>query len=97
VSGEAWRRVKVPASLCPRITPQFLAEERAALGERWFRQEYGCNFEDVVGALLSAEGIAAMFANEGLLPLFDERPGPAGASPFAGPDDLQPLFTAGNL
>jgi hypothetical protein len=96
-SGEAWCRVKVPASLCPRITAAFLAEERAALGERWFRQEYGCSFEDVVGALLSSQGIAAMFRNEGLLPLFDEWPGPAGVSPFAGPDDLQPLFAAGEL
>jgi hypothetical protein len=96
-SGRGWARVKVPADRVPRISKEFLAEERAALGERWFRQEYGCSFEDVVGALLSSEGIAAMFGNDGLLPLFEERPGPADASPFAGPDDLQPLFATGEL
>src|SRR5437867_13419795 len=46
---EDWQRVEVPAALIPRITPEFLEEERRALGETWFRQEYCCAFEAPVG------------------------------------------------
>src|SRR5262249_34618642 len=40
----AWQRVRITAEECPRITREFLAEERQALGERWYRQEYLCSF-----------------------------------------------------
>src|SRR5262249_30273786 len=43
-----WKRVKITAELCPRISPEFLEEERRALGERWWRQEYFGSFEDAV-------------------------------------------------
>jgi hypothetical protein len=55
----SWERVRIPAEQCPRIDPGFLAEEERTLGPRWFRQEYGCSFEDVVGALFSEADIAA--------------------------------------
>lgn len=44
--GNHWDRIRVPASECPRIPPSFLEEERKALGDLWFRQEYGCEFID---------------------------------------------------
>src|SRR5207244_4416310 len=40
-----WERVKITAEECPRIPATFLAEERRALGERWYKQEYLCSFE----------------------------------------------------
>jgi hypothetical protein len=42
---EPWRRVKVTAAECGRIAPEFLAEERAAMGERLYSREYGCEFQ----------------------------------------------------
>jgi hypothetical protein len=45
---------------CPRISADFLEDERLALGERWFNQEYLCSFEDAVGAVFSHELIHAM-------------------------------------
>jgi len=45
--GEDWSRTEVPATLCPRIAPSFLAEERRQLGDLWFRQEYLCDFMDL--------------------------------------------------
>ncbi len=45
-SAEPWERFKVPATECPRISPAFLEEERRALGEWWYRQEYFCEFLD---------------------------------------------------
>jgi hypothetical protein len=55
----AWQRVKVTAHECPRITKEFLREERQAIGERWFRQEYLCSFEDTIDAVFSYEDIRA--------------------------------------
>lgn len=42
--GPDWERIRVPASECVRIAPRVLVEHRAAMGERWFRQEYCCEF-----------------------------------------------------
>lgn len=44
--GPDWHRVKITAHECPRISPAWLAAERARIGERWFRQEYLCEFVD---------------------------------------------------
>jgi hypothetical protein len=46
--GREWERVQVGADACPRIPRAFLQEERAAMGEQWFRQEYQCEFVDAV-------------------------------------------------
>jgi hypothetical protein len=43
-----WQRVEVPATMCPRIGPQFLAEEQAALGPWAYRQEYCCQFSETL-------------------------------------------------
>ena len=43
-SDEGWLRYEVAASLCPRIPKEFLEEERRAMGEWWFAQEYECKF-----------------------------------------------------
>jgi hypothetical protein len=47
--GDDWQRVEVPAEKVPRISADFLAEERRAMGESWFRQEYCCSFEAFEG------------------------------------------------
>ena len=41
---EDWRRVVVPATACPRFTPQQLESEKASLGARLFAQEFLCEF-----------------------------------------------------
>ncbi len=47
--GTDWARIEVSAERISRITPEFLAGERRALGASWFRQEYGCSFEALEG------------------------------------------------
>jgi hypothetical protein len=64
-----WERVKVTAPQCPRIPADFLAEERRALGERWFRQEYLCSFEDAVDAVFAYEDVQAALSDD-VQPLF---------------------------
>src|SRR5437588_583874 len=49
--GDDWARFEVPASQIPRILPHFLAEERRALGESWFQQEYCCSFGALHGVV----------------------------------------------
>src|SRR5206468_1062449 len=44
--GANWHRVKVPATQCPRIRPENLERDRKTMGDRWFRQEYLCEFAD---------------------------------------------------
>jgi hypothetical protein len=58
-SAEPWERFSVRAADCPRIPADFLAEERLALGPRWFRQEYECSFEDATSALFAYEDLVA--------------------------------------
>jgi hypothetical protein len=57
VSRHPWQRVSVSALSCPRISREFLEEERQALGDRFFSQEYLLSFEDAVDAVFSAADI----------------------------------------
>ena len=56
-----WQRFQVSADQVPRISPEFLTEERRALGSRWFEQEYMCTFGELEGAVFSREAIDRMF------------------------------------
>jgi hypothetical protein len=49
--GADWARIEVPAEKIPRISAEFLASERRALGESWYRQEYCCSFEALQGVV----------------------------------------------
>lgn len=64
-----WERILVTADQCPRITRNFLEEERISLGERWWLQEYFCSFQDTVGAVFSERDIQSMLNTE-VKPLF---------------------------
>jgi Terminase large subunit, T4likevirus-type, N-terminal len=69
--GVGWQRYEITASGCPRITSEFLAEERRSLPPRIFRQEYECSFEDVDDAVFSYEDVQAAISAE-VTPLFGE-------------------------
>jgi len=64
-----WHRVKVTAHDCPRISRAFLAEERAALGDFWFRQEYECEFSETSDQLFAHAVVQAAFTAD-VTPLF---------------------------
>jgi hypothetical protein len=44
VSTEPWQRISVPATSCPRLSPEFLAQEKRSMGQRWHDQEYFCSW-----------------------------------------------------
>ena len=66
--GPEWQRVKAAATECPRIGASFLEEERRALGERWFRQEYLCEFTENDESLFRTDDIQAAI-DHGIEPL----------------------------
>jgi hypothetical protein len=47
--GADWHRIEIPAERVGRISPAFLEQERRALGEMAYRQEYCCSFEAAQG------------------------------------------------
>ena len=63
-STEAWDRFEVPATACPRIRPEFLAEEQRTLGEWWYRQEYECTFLDAQSQAFRREDVDRAFSDE---------------------------------
>jgi hypothetical protein len=67
----SWERVCVKADQVPRISPEFLAEERRALGDRWFNQEFCCSFESTVDAVFDYRDIAAALSDD-VAPLFTQ-------------------------
>jgi hypothetical protein len=86
--GDTWQRILIPATQCPRISAQFLAEERRAMGDLWFRSEYLCEFTETVDSVFHYEDVIAMMSDE-VAPLFasDEDEGSE--------DDIAPLFSEG--
>ena len=66
----AWERVRVPASDCPRITPEFLEEEKRALGAARYAEEYELAFIDNDTMAFSTSIIDAAFNDPGVLPLW---------------------------
>jgi hypothetical protein len=69
--GTGWERYTITAAECPRIPPEFLAEEREALGEWWYAQEYECRFMEAVDSVFTSELIRAALSDE-VEPLFPE-------------------------
>ncbi len=67
--GGQWERLAVPATLCPRIAASFLEEERGSMGDRWFRQEYLCEFLEADDVLFSREMVERAVSKE-VKPLF---------------------------
>lgn len=62
-SGD-WERTKILATECPRITPEFLDEQRELLGEWRYRQEFLCEFVDTEEQFFSSAVIEAAMSRE---------------------------------
>jgi hypothetical protein len=62
--GQGWERYEVRAAECPRISSEFLANERRELGELLFSQEYELQFIDAESAVFSSELISTCFVDD---------------------------------
>jgi hypothetical protein len=68
-AGREWDRYEVPAEECPRISPEFLAEEREALPSWVYRQEYECSFEETSDQVFTHDMVQAAVTSD-VTPLF---------------------------
>ncbi|MBI3208795.1 MAG: hypothetical protein HYZ37_07825 [Candidatus Solibacter usitatus] len=59
-----WHKIELPATKCPRFSRAFLDEERQALGEPLFSQEYLCQFTDPEGSLFSYKLLEPAFTEK---------------------------------
>jgi hypothetical protein len=66
--GEGWERYRVSAEEVPRMRPEFLHQERKR-GERYFAQEYMCEFVETEDQVFSYEDVEAAM-NPDVTPLF---------------------------
>ena len=73
--GEEWTRVRAPATECSRISPSFLEDERKVMGDRWFRQEYLCEFVETDDSAFSEEWLKRAIT-PAVRPLFGGDPTP---------------------
>jgi Terminase large subunit, T4likevirus-type, N-terminal len=64
-----WHKISVAATECPRITPEFLAEELKALGPSIFSQEYNLQFLENMSAAFVTTVIDSAFSAD-VKPLF---------------------------
>lgn len=67
--GPGWERIEIPATECSRISEEFLEEERASLGDWWFRQEYMCEFVETVDQVFHYDQVITALSSE-IKPLF---------------------------
>jgi hypothetical protein len=67
--GQGWERYEVPATECPRISPEFLEEERRTLAPFWYQQEYDCQFSETVDQLFAYDDVMASISPD-VAPLF---------------------------
>lgn len=71
--GDAWERIEVKATDCPRIPPEFLQQERCSMGDLFYRSEYECEFVNVEGSVFDYDSILAAMSGD-VKPLFEAQP-----------------------
>lgn len=71
--GAEWERVKITAHECPRITPEWLASERAQVPEWNFNQEYLCEFTETEDSAFSYDHVMRAVSAE-VRPFFANTP-----------------------
>ncbi len=67
--GAGWQRYEIPATQVPRISEEFLEEERRSLPAWVYRQEYACSFEETEDQVFTYEDVQAAISPE-VTPLF---------------------------
>ena len=60
IGAGPWQRIHIPWTQCPRIRPDFIAEETRALGQSWVDQEYNGLFTAMEGLVYPEFEIAVV-------------------------------------
>ncbi len=67
-SGD-WMRTKITAQECPRISREWLENEKRTMPDFWFKQEFLCEFAETLDSVFSYGDIEAAL-DPNLIPLF---------------------------
>jgi Terminase large subunit, T4likevirus-type, N-terminal len=67
--GEGWERIKITAEDCPRISKEFLEEERRSMPAMFFAAEYLCEFTDTEDSVFAYSDVQAAVSRD-VQPLF---------------------------
>ena len=59
-----WQKHAITALQCPRISREFLEEERRSMPAAWFNAEYMCEFTEAVDSVFSYEHVMAAVAED---------------------------------
>ena len=62
--GEGWERIKVTGYDCPRISDEFLEEEKRTMPELFFRSEYEGEFTETIDAVFTYDQVAKAVTDE---------------------------------
>jgi hypothetical protein len=68
--GDSWERISIKAEDCPRISRDFLREERQSLGEWWYQQQYCCEFMETIDQVFLYEHVMGAMSDD-VRPLFN--------------------------
>lgn len=63
-SEDGWDRTRVTVTDCPRISEEFLEDERRSLGEFRYQQEFECEFFDPDTSVFSSDLIGRAISSE---------------------------------
>ncbi len=58
--GNDWHRTRITAQECPRISAEWLENERKTIPDFWFRQEFGCEFVETVDSVFNFDDIRSI-------------------------------------
>ncbi len=63
-TGATWQKIEVPATAVPRISQDFLDEERSSMGAWWFEQEYLCQFKESTDSVFSYDDVMGALSDD---------------------------------
>ncbi len=62
--GDDWHRTRITADQCPRISPQWLENEKRTIPDFWFRQEFLCEFTETLDSFFNYDDIERATSSE---------------------------------
>jgi hypothetical protein len=70
--ADDWHRTRITAQECPRISPEWLENEKRTMPAFWFKQELECEFTETLDSVFSFDDIEAAISSD-ITPLFPKE------------------------
>ena len=63
-TGDGWQKYTIPATDCPRISPEFLEAEKRSMPRAWFESEYLCQFTEAEDSVFGYDEVMAAISTD---------------------------------